>query len=342
MTLISSESSGAAGTTPPRNRLTFRVDDPRQLGEISWASMPGRVSVLVDSQMTIHPDSAEWVAVLRYDVVGGSLDSIHLRMPASWSSAAELHFSGGGHQLTTETRGQTAVWTITPERPVWGSQRLVLRSSRPLAGRSGDRLPGDFTAGRGAVDACLAVVNATGRPATIENPVGLERIDYSSRFRAREFAAGTGALLGAFRVVKESPILKVQLPRDTAGAVDSRDGSARLGFADVSVLVMPDRSSRGSSHVRSGPRQRLVSAIRASRRTARSCGRPSTRARSFRSRRSSGEWSIALEDSRQPHVSVIWQSRPSGRRSTRIDLAGRNSQGGAGDGHDSGHSPCTR
>ena len=36
-------------------------------------SMPARVSVLVDSQMTIHPDSAEWVAVLRYDVVGGAL-----------------------------------------------------------------------------------------------------------------------------------------------------------------------------------------------------------------------------------------------------------------------------
>ena len=46
VTLISSESSGAGVTTSPRNRLTYRVDDPRQLGEISWASMPARVSVL--------------------------------------------------------------------------------------------------------------------------------------------------------------------------------------------------------------------------------------------------------------------------------------------------------
>ena len=96
--------------------------------------------------MTIHPDSAEWVAVLRYDVVGGALDAIHLRMPASWSAAADLHFSGGGHQLTTETRGQTAVWTITPERPVWGSQRLVLRSSRPLPADRELAIPGDFSA----------------------------------------------------------------------------------------------------------------------------------------------------------------------------------------------------
>ncbi len=34
--LISSESSGAGGTTPPRNRLTFRVDEPGKLGTISW------------------------------------------------------------------------------------------------------------------------------------------------------------------------------------------------------------------------------------------------------------------------------------------------------------------
>ena len=96
-------------------------------------------------------------------------------MPASWSAAADLHFPGGGHQLTTETRGQTAVWTITPERPVWGSQRLVMRSSRPLPADREMPFPDISPLGRGAVDACLAVVNGDRRPATIENPVGLER-----------------------------------------------------------------------------------------------------------------------------------------------------------------------
>lgn len=70
VTLIASESSSAGVATSPRTRLTYRVDLPRQLGKISWLPTPARVSVLVDSQMTIHPDSAEWVAVLRYDVVG--------------------------------------------------------------------------------------------------------------------------------------------------------------------------------------------------------------------------------------------------------------------------------
>ena len=44
--------------------------------------------------MTIHPDSAEWVAVLRYDVVGGALDVIHLKMPAAWAAGAELRSHG--------------------------------------------------------------------------------------------------------------------------------------------------------------------------------------------------------------------------------------------------------
>ena len=316
MTPISSETSGAAGTASRRSRLSFRVDDPRQLGEISWAPLPPRVSVLVDSQMTIHPDSAEWLVVLRYDVLGGALDSIHLRMPASWSSAAELRFSGGGgHQLTTETRGQTAVWTITPERPVWGSQRLVLRSNRPLVSDREVEYPEISPLGKGAVDACVAIVNATGRATTIELSRGLERIDHSLRFRAKEFAAATSTLLGAFRVVEESPILKIQMPRDTAPAADSRDSSARVGFADVSVLVMPDRSVMGRATYDPVPGSgsfltfelpedsKLLWVTRDS-------------SPVIPLRRSSGVWSIALEDSRQPHISVIWQSSPSDRRAT--------------------------
>jgi hypothetical protein len=316
VTLISSESSGAQGTTAPRNRLTFRVDDPRGLGEISWTSIPASVSVLVDSQMTIHPDSASWVAVLRYDVVGGALDAIHLRMPASWSAAADLHFSGSGHQLTTETRGQNAVWTITPERPVWGSQRLVVRSSRPLLGDREITHPEISPLGRGAVDACLAVVNGTGRPATIENPVGLDRIEYSSRFLAREFAAATGTPLGAFRVVKELPVLKVQLPRDLAIAGESPDGSARLGFADVKVVVMPDGSSLGQGTYEpvSGGASFLAFEL-AEESTllwATVDSNPVTPLRS-----NLGKWSIALDDGRQSHVNLIWRTGASGSLSSR-------------------------
>ena len=66
-----------------RSRQTYRVDDPAKLGELNWTSPPPRVTVLIESQLTIQPDSAEWVAVLRYDVLGGALDSIHLKVPTA-------------------------------------------------------------------------------------------------------------------------------------------------------------------------------------------------------------------------------------------------------------------
>jgi hypothetical protein len=316
MSLISSESSEARGTTAPRHRRTFRVEDPRQLGEISWTPLPGRVSVLVDSQVTIHPDSAEWLVVLRYDVVGGALDSIHFRMPAAWSPNADLRFPGGRHQLTTETRGQTAVWTITPEHPIWGSQRMVLRSSRPLAGEREITYPEISPLGKGAVDARLAVFNATGRPAAIEAPFGLAPTDRSLRDQPSEFAHDTGVLLGAFRVVEESPTLRIQLPRDTAGSVDSRDGPVRLGFADVAVLVMPDGSNIGRASYDPVPGSGGFLPIEL----------PADSALLWATldsnpviplRRSSGVWSIALDETRPSHVSVIWRKGPSRLQSTR-------------------------
>ena len=50
--------------------------------------------------MTIHPDSAEWVAVLRYDVIGGALDAIRLRMPAAW--AAERRAPSVGQRISVD------------------------------------------------------------------------------------------------------------------------------------------------------------------------------------------------------------------------------------------------
>ena len=72
------------------------------LGEIVWDSIPARVSVSIESQLTIHPDSAEWVAVLRYDVVGASLDAIHLKLPVAW--AAERRASPRGERIPVDDR----------------------------------------------------------------------------------------------------------------------------------------------------------------------------------------------------------------------------------------------
>ena len=78
LTLISPPAvSGKAGSLPVQ---TFRVDDSTRLGMLQWTFPLPEVNVQVESQMTTHPDSAEWVAVIRYEVLGGALDSIHLKL----------------------------------------------------------------------------------------------------------------------------------------------------------------------------------------------------------------------------------------------------------------------
>ena len=88
-------SAAAAGAADERATDTYRVDDPARLGTLQWTTSPPRVNVLIESQMTIHPDSAEWVAALRYDVAGGALDSIHVKLPTAWALKSQIQFPGG-------------------------------------------------------------------------------------------------------------------------------------------------------------------------------------------------------------------------------------------------------
>jgi hypothetical protein len=307
LTMIPSESSGAGGTTPPRHRLTYRVDDSHRLGEIVWESVPARVSVSIESQMTIHPDSAEWVAVLRYDVVGGALEAIHVKMPAAWAGAAELQLAGSEYQLTTATRGPATIWSITPERPIWGSQRLVIRSSLPVVADREIVHPEIAPLGPGAVDAYVGVVDASGRAATIEKSAGLKPIPYSTKFQAREFAVLAGAPLGAFQVTLESWVLRVQLPRSASETGDSQGGTARVAFADLLMVAMPDRSSLGRAVYETVPGSgSLLSFELPISSSLLWATVDSNLAVPLRS--TSGTYSLALDDRRPSRVGLIWQT----------------------------------
>ena len=309
LALLSSESSGAVVTASPSHRTTYRVDDPRKLGEIRWESMPARVSVGIESQMTIHPDSAEWVAVLRYDVIGGALDAIHVKMPAAWAAGVALDLTDNGFQLTKETRGPDAFWTITPARPIWGSQRFVLKSSRALESEVAIVHPEIAPRGEGVVDAYLSIINATGHPVTIENVVGLDKIPYGAKFQAREFATAAGTSVGAFRVMQKSWVLRVQSPRNVSHDSDFRYGSARVAFADIMVEAMPDRSIIGRAVYDTVPGTgRSLSfelPAESSLLWATVDFNPGTPLRS-----SSGTWSIACDLHRQSRIGLLWKTAP--------------------------------
>ena len=310
LTLLSSESSGAVVTTSPSYRSTYRVDDPRKLGEIRWESTPARVSVAIESQMTIHPDSAEWVAVLRYDVIGGALDAIHLKMPAAWAAGVALHLTDSEFQLTKEFRGPDAFWTITPARPIWGSQRFVLEASRPLESESAIVHPEIAPRGEGVVDAYLSIVNATGRPVTIESFVGLDRIRYGSKFQAREFATSAGTAFGAFRVMQKSWVLRVQSPKGVSQDGDTREGFARVAFADITLEAKPDRSTIGRAAYDTvpgtGPSFSFELPPESSLLWATVDFNPVTPLRS-----ATGTWSIACDPHRQSRIGLLWKTDPS-------------------------------
>jgi hypothetical protein len=309
LTLIAAEPSVADGTTPPRHRLTYIVSDASKLGEIVWESVPARVSVTIESQLTIHPDSAEWIAVLRYDVVGGALEAIRFKMPVEWASRASLHLAGGEYRLTTETRGPAAYWSITPERPIWGSQRFVLRSTLPLGADRELVHPEVAPLGRGAVDAYVAVMNASGGSRTIENPFGLEPIARTTRFRAREFAVDAGTPLGAFRVAQEPWVLRVLLPVRTAETADSRGKSARVALADLVVAVMSDRSSLGRAIFETVPGSGTLLLFELPAGStllwATVDSNPAVPLRS-----PSGRFSIVVDDRRPSRVGLIWRIAP--------------------------------
>ena len=113
-------------------RFPTMVSDPTRLGELSWGPPPPLVTVVVESQLAIHADVAEWVAVIRYDVLGGGLDRINLKIPAAWAARATLHHSGEDRRTSAQVIGPSAFWTIAPERPLWGSHRFVLRAESPV------------------------------------------------------------------------------------------------------------------------------------------------------------------------------------------------------------------
>ncbi|MGZ3301778.1 MAG: hypothetical protein ACXWO3_13065, partial [Isosphaeraceae bacterium] len=245
LTLLPAGPALAAGGTDARARQIYRVEDPAKLGSLQWSSAPPRVNVLIESQITIHPDSAEWVAVLRYDVAGGALDSIHLKLPTTWAMRAQVDLAGGKFRHRFDPLGPFMFWKLSPERAVWGSQRVVLRSALPLLPGQELQLPEIAPLGRGVADTYLGLVNATGSTLTTAGSSGLHEIRHASRFKDEEFGDVPGTNSRAFHVQRDNWSLKVQIPPATDDAGGTAKESARVVSADVNVTMLPDRSLQG-------------------------------------------------------------------------------------------------
>ena len=85
-----------AGVGDSRAHQMFLVDGSAKLGELRWITPGPRVNVVIESQLTIHPDLAEWVAVVQYEVAAGALESIHLKVPTAWAARAQVERGDDG------------------------------------------------------------------------------------------------------------------------------------------------------------------------------------------------------------------------------------------------------
>jgi hypothetical protein len=257
MTLQASSPPSPTATGDGPSRQSFRVDDPSRLGELHWTSPAPRLSVQIESQLTVHPEAAEWVAILRYEVAGGAIDAIHLKVPTAWAARAEVELGDEELHRKSEARGASTIWNISSDRPIWGTRRLVVRSVMP--GTPGQEIqhPEITPLGHGLADLSLGVVNATGADLTRSGSSGLRPIAYASRFEDEEFVQLPGADSWAFHVDREGWSLRVQLPPSSESPDESVEQSARVVSADVSITVMPDgrRTGLGVYEVqpRSGP-----------------------------------------------------------------------------------------
>jgi hypothetical protein len=256
--LVSRDQTGASAASGVRHRATYRVERPEDVGRLHWDTEPPKVGVLVQSQLTVHPESAEWLAVLRYTVSGGAADVIHLNVPTAWAARADVRLVGDGRRLSAESRGETTRWTIRPEHPVWGTERLVIRSSLPRPVRQPLAFPDVVPLGRGTADAYLAVVNGTGRELSTEGVAGVQAVDYAAGFRDAPLEQPPAGLVGAYRVLEDGWRLRVQ----PAGAGVAADGAFAVSLADVVCTLAADGASTGVASYELGPHAGPFVAVR--------------------------------------------------------------------------------
>ena len=299
----------AGGPAAASYSTSYQVLDPNRLGEIQWEPSPPRVAVAIESQMTLYPDSAQWVAVVRYEVSRGALGSIHFKMPAAWAARAKMYPLGDDFQLTSEIRGPSAFWMIAPRRPLWGSHRFVIRSTIPLGADREIVYPELVPQGNGAFLAYLGLVNATGHTLTSEGSTGLQSIAYAGHFQDKEFSRDAGTPDRAFRVVNETWALRVQLPRGNPDPVASQDDAARVSLADLMLAVSPDRSTIGRAIYETIPDSgHLLTFDLPAGSTILWAGIDSNPTTPLKSGRTG--WSIVLEGRREERVCVIWKAGP--------------------------------
>ena len=228
--------TGGPAERPGASASTYRVDRPAGLGAGPVVVAPVEVGVSVRSDLTIDPGQVTWTAVVDCDVTGGPgrVAPAGTCRP-SGPRAAELEVDGRPHAgPQAEARGASRRrGRSTPDPPIWGRARLVLRSRRPAPARGRVRLPGGRAAGArraggrsGRYD--LAIANVSGRPIEVAGSPGLQPID-ASRYRSDESPRAAGLDRPGLPGHRRALVAPAQGRAGGRGRRAGRPGSTRVG-----------------------------------------------------------------------------------------------------------------
>lgn len=307
---VAAEPASAAPTARTRGRLRYLVERPGSPCKLRWKSEPLRVAVLVESQLRLDPESCDWTAVLRYDVWGGPLDVIHLKVPAEWSRDLRVRLPGTGHQQVTETYTDHTRIALRPDRPVWGSQRVVLRSERPFGPGETLVFPEVAPLGLGGqVDSYLRIVNATREAPAVEGSPGLQPVAAESVPADEELAdAGLfAASATSYHVVRGGWTLRVIKPGGRAGESPSAASQPRVSSARIECTLTPEGRVQGVGRYEVagglGPFLEVGLPTAARPLWATVNGTPSVPLRT-----AAGRWEVALADLGPSRVEFLWQA----------------------------------
>ncbi len=223
-------------------RVSYQIPALRAPGRLRWTAEPPGVIVRLQSLLTLHPDSAEWSASARYTVPWGPSPPIRLHLPTPWADASVVEVTGTSVAPKIERMADQTTWTFTPDPPIWGGLRVLVRGSRPRTPGGSLAFPDTVPLGRPTadrVDSYLGFADASGRPPIVEGSADLQPID-ASRWNSDDLPPPPAAPFHVYRVMKDGWSLRLIDPagprlQGREAVTISADVSCTLG-ADGAVL----------------------------------------------------------------------------------------------------------
>jgi hypothetical protein len=226
-------------------RKSYKIERGAVVGAVRWDASPPRVAVAIQSRLAIDGQISNLDASIKYDVMGGPLDTIHLKMPSEWAQNATIQLIDRPFRSTAESRGGWTFWTIRTPQPIWGAARLRVSSSRANELGSSFSFPDILPLGQGQVEKLISVEKHTSRPIEIEGSSGVLAVEPVRLAEESPDGASPATSVGAYRVTAEKWVLSIRIGGDPRH--DSNGGLARVLDSETSCTLRGDGKLLGTT-----------------------------------------------------------------------------------------------